>query len=136
MSTSNVRELAALRRREGKLRQQMAWERGEKRAVVAQQIEETTKPDETDKPEEPDTTNPADVNPDAPGIIVGKVEDIRTAVKGGESYYYIRLEGSEAYYSISASDDENVVILNKGDTVTINFSGNGAILKADSLKIN
>ena len=40
MSTSNVRELAALRRREGKLRQQMAWERGEKRAVVAQQIEE------------------------------------------------------------------------------------------------
>ncbi|MBR6335589.1 MAG: hypothetical protein IKR90_05530 [Clostridia bacterium] len=103
---------------------------------VAQQIEETTKSDETDKPEEPDTTKPSDVNPDAPGIIVGKVEDIRTAVKGGESYYYIRLEGSEAYYSISASDDENVVILNKGDTVTINFSGNGAILKADSLKIN
>ncbi len=103
---------------------------------VAQQIEETTKSDETDKPEEPDTTKPADVNPDAPGVIVGKVEDIRTAVKGGESYYYIRLEGSEAYYSISASDDENVVILNKGDTVTINFSGNGAILKADSLKIN
>ena len=103
---------------------------------VAQQIEETTKSDETDKPGEPDTAKPADVNPDAPGVIVGKVEDIRTAVKGGESYYYIRLEGSEAYYSISASDDENVVILNKGDTVTINFSGNGAILKADSLKIN
>ena len=40
MGTSNVRELAALRRREGKLRQQMAWARGEKRAVVAQQIEE------------------------------------------------------------------------------------------------
>lgn len=40
MGTSNVRELAALRRREGKLRQQMAWARGEKRAALTQQLEE------------------------------------------------------------------------------------------------
>ena len=40
MSTSNVRELAALRQRERKLRQQMAWAISEKRAMLAQELEE------------------------------------------------------------------------------------------------
>ncbi len=40
MSTSNVRELVSLRQRERKLRQQTAWASGEKRTVLAQQLEE------------------------------------------------------------------------------------------------
>ena len=40
MSTSNVRELVSLRQRERKLRQQMAWAGGEKRAALAQALEE------------------------------------------------------------------------------------------------
>lgn len=40
MSTSNVRELAGLRQRERKLHQQMAWASGEKRAALAQALDE------------------------------------------------------------------------------------------------
>ena len=65
----------------------------------------------------------------------GKVTDIRTAVKGGESYYYIKLDAGESYYAISASKDENVVILDKGDTVEITFSGSGKILSAEKIVI-
>ena len=39
MSTSNIRELAALRQREKKLRQQMAWAQGEKRAAIIQELQ-------------------------------------------------------------------------------------------------
>lgn len=90
-------------------------------------------PDTPDTPDEPDT-------PDTPvqgdGTVTGTVADIRTAVKSGESYYYIKLDAGDSYYVISASKDENVVILNKGDSVTVSFSGEGAIIKADSITIN
>lgn len=66
----------------------------------------------------------------------GVVADIRTAVKGGESYYYVKLDSNDAYFSIAASKAETVVILNKGDSVTITYSGEGAIISADSLKLN
>ena len=39
MSTSNVRELASPRQREKKLRQQMAWASGAKRAALLQDLE-------------------------------------------------------------------------------------------------
>ena len=38
MSTSNVRELASLRQREKKLRQQMAWASEAKRAALLQEL--------------------------------------------------------------------------------------------------
>ena len=53
--------------------------------------------------------------------VTGKITDIRTAVKSGNSYYYIKLNTGSDYYSLSASNDEQVVTLNVGDTVTINF---------------
>lgn len=40
MSTSNVRELATLRQREKKLRQQMAWASGEERAALIRQLDD------------------------------------------------------------------------------------------------
>ena len=49
--------------------------------------------------------------------VKGVVEDIRSAVKGGETYYYVKLVGSNTYYCISASTSEKAIILNKGDTV-------------------
>ncbi len=64
----------------------------------------------------------------------GKITDIRTAVMGGESYYYIKLDSNAAYFSIAASDAENVVILNVGDTATVLYEGTGAIIKAESIK--
>lgn len=64
----------------------------------------------------------------------GVIEDIRTAVKSGESYYYIKLSSNPAYFSISASKEEGVVILNKGDTVTVTYSGEGSIIPADKIE--
>ncbi len=66
----------------------------------------------------------------------GTIADIRTAVMGGESYYYIKLDSNAAYFSISASKNEAVVILNKGDSITVTYSGEGAIIDADSIKLN
>lgn len=88
-------------------------------------IVEPEKQDQTDEPIETVEGNTAS----------GKVADIRTAVKGGESYYYIKLNNSNCYYSISASKDENVVILNTGDNVIITFSGEGNIRSAESIEI-
>ena len=51
--------------------------------------------------------------------VEGEITDIRTAVIGGDSYYYVRLKGSKVYYCVKAGDNETVVILNKGDKVKI-----------------
>lgn len=51
--------------------------------------------------------------------VSGVIDDIRSAVMDGNSYYFIRLQGEAVYYSISAADNPVVVILNVGDSVTI-----------------
>ena len=73
----------------------------------------------------------------AEGVAAGKVTDIRTAVKGGESYYFIKLDSDDRYFSISASKAEEVVILNKGDSVEIKTAGaaGGRIVEAESITI-
>ena len=52
----------------------------------------------------------------------GKVAEIRTAVMEGNSFYFVRLEGEEVFYSISAAQNREVVTLNVGDTVTIDHA--------------
>lgn len=67
--------------------------------------------------------------------VKGVVTDIRTAVMGGESVYFIELDGKGVYYSIAASDAENVVIMNKGDKVTVKFlASDEKIIDAVSVK--
>jgi len=51
--------------------------------------------------------------------ITGIIAEIRTAVLDGNSYYFLRLSDSEVFYSLSASENSIVVVLNVGDTVTI-----------------
>ena len=67
----------------------------------------------------------------------GAIDDIRTAVIGGDSVYYISLEGDSTYFSIKASDEQSVVILNAGDTVTVSYEKVKAadgIITAESIK--
>ncbi len=66
----------------------------------------------------------------------GEVTEIRTAVKGGESYYYVKLALNDSYFSVSASQAEEVVILNVGDSVTVTYTGEGSIISAETFKIN
>ncbi|OUN25160.1 hypothetical protein [Pseudoflavonifractor sp. An85] len=49
----------------------------------------------------------------------GVVAEIRSAVLDGNTYYYVRLEGEQVFYSLSARDNQSAVILNVGDQVTI-----------------
>ena len=66
----------------------------------------------------------------------GNIADIRTAVISGNSCYYIKLDSNAAYFSIKASDEESVVILNVGDSVSVTYEGSGAIIEAESIQIN
>ena len=51
-----------------------------------------------------------------------KIIDIRSAVKEGNSYYYIKLENNPNYFVISASQYEPVVTFNIGDSIQIEHS--------------
>lgn len=56
----------------------------------------------------------------------GVVEEVRTMVVEGTTYFCIRLRGEEVFYAISAADYPEVVTLNTGERVTIEhqLSGN------------
>ena len=82
------------------------------------------------------STKPVEDNSADVLTVSGTIADIRTAVIGGNSYYYIKLDSNAAYFSVSASSNETVVILNKGDSVTVTYSGEGAIIDADSINLN
>lgn len=84
---------------------------------------------------EQDTAN-IETPADETATVKGVVSDIRTAVMGGESVYFISLEGKKTYYKIKASQNEKVVILNKGDrlTVTYNKTEKGNVIDALSVK--
>ena len=68
--------------------------------------------------------------------VEGVVAEIRTAVLDGDSWYYVRLDGSNTFYAMAAASDRNVVILNVGDQVTIQITPseeNAAIVNALSI---
>ena len=66
--------------------------------------------------------------------VTGVITDIRTAVVNGNSIYYIAVDNNPVYYSISTAEDDNVVILNVGDTVNISYvASDEAIVTAKAI---
>ncbi len=63
-----------------------------------------------------ETDIPKDVTID----ISGTVEEIRSVITGGETYFYIKLADNKSYYKVAVKDAEKIVILNVGDTITFN----------------
>ena len=53
--------------------------------------------------------------------ISGKVTDVRSAVIGGNTCFYVALEGESAYFALWASEFPEAVLLNVGDTVTVEY---------------
>ena len=49
----------------------------------------------------------------------GVIAEIRSAVLDGNTYYFFRLEGEDVFYSVSAAQSPAAVILDAGDSVTI-----------------
>ena len=57
----------------------------------------------------------------------GVIAEIRSAVLEGNTCYFIRLEGEDVFYSVSAAQNEAAVILNPGDQVTLSYGSYGEI---------
>lgn len=72
--------------------------------------------------------------------VTGVIAEIRSAVLDGNTQYFIRLKDNPVFYSMKASADPQVVILNVGDSVTLQAAppeGEGStILNAYSFKRN
>jgi hypothetical protein len=73
--------------------------------------------------------------------VTGVIAEIRTAVLEGNSYYFLRLEGDDLFYSLSAAAEPTVVTLDIGDRVTLQHalpddSGAQTILDAYSLTLD
>lgn len=86
--------------------------------------------DDTDNISNTDANNPTE---DETVSVKGVVEEIRTAVMGGESYYFIKLEGKKPYFKVAASQHEAVVILNVGDSAAFTYKKDaaGSVIEAD-----
>ena len=52
----------------------------------------------------------------------GVIDEIRSAVMDGNTYYFIRLRGEEVFYSISAVEQNLAVIMDVGDRVKIEYA--------------
>ncbi len=67
--------------------------------------------------------------------VSGAITDIRQAVVNGNTTYYIAIDGGKTYYSITAAEDESVVILNVGDKVDITYkTSDSNIVSAKSIE--
>ena len=68
----------------------------------------------------------------------GAVAEIRSAVLEGNTYYFLRLEGEEVFYALSAAENPLAVILNVGDRVTVSHAASeeeAAILDGYTLTV-
>lgn len=62
-----------------------------------------------------------DVIPSDESMVSGTIAEIRSAVLDGNTYYFLRLEGSDPFYAVSAAQNPLAVILNAGDAVDIRY---------------
>lgn len=80
--------------------------------------------------------NPTNNDTEEKITATGTVTEIRTAVIDGNSVYYIKLDSSESYYSVKAADAENVVLVNKGDSLTVTITTDkGSIIPASAIEV-
>lgn len=78
----------------------------------------------SDNNDQPSTDVPPVDNNDAPevkdGVVTGEVTDIKTSVNNGNTVYYLQIDGGEYYY-IKVTDAMEVLLVNKGDKITVEF---------------
>ena len=68
--------------------------------------------------------------------VSGEVEEIRSVITGGETYFYIKLQDNTAYYKVAVKNAEKIVILNVGDTIafTVDKDAKGEIIPVKTVK--
>ncbi len=67
--------------------------------------------------------------------ITGEVTDIKNSVNDGNTVYYLQIQGK--YYYIKVTDAMEVLLISKGDTVTVAFDKNsgGSFIPASSVTV-
>ncbi|MCM1286078.1 MAG: hypothetical protein NC213_05860 [Acetobacter sp.] len=66
--------------------------------------------------------------------ITGSVDNIKTSVNDGNTVYYLQIDGK--YYYIKVTDCMEVLLINKGDTVTVEFEkSSDTFIPAKSVKV-
>lgn len=66
--------------------------------------------------------------------VTGEVEDIKSSVNDGNTVYYLQIDGT--YYYISVVDAMEVLLINTGDTVTVEYEAEaGNFVPAKSVKL-
>lgn len=83
---------------------------------------------------QPEVENTEDTKPADKNTVVGKITDIKTSVNDGNTVYYLQVNGK--YYYITVTDCMDVLLMNKGDKVTITIDGkaDGTFIKAKTIK--
>lgn len=68
--------------------------------------------------------------------VSGTVEEIRSVITGGETYFYIKLNENASYYKVAVKDVEKIVILNVGDKITFSVEkdAKGEIITVQNVK--
>ncbi len=66
--------------------------------------------------------------------VSGVITDLRSAVRDGTTYYYLCLDDGDVYYALSASDDEAAVLLDRGDSVTLEAENSDGSIRTAKLK--
>lgn len=93
----------------------------------SEDITETPNSDNTEETQTPDTSASTDTS------VTGEVTDIKTSVNDGNTVYYLQIDGK--YYYIKVTDAMDVLLISKGDTVTVEFDNNeGTFVPATSVK--
>ena len=65
--------------------------------------------------------------------VSGKITDIMTSVNDGNTVYYLQINGK--YYYIAVTDCMDVLLMKKGDTVTVTFDKDSdTFVQAKSIK--
>ncbi|MCR5206918.1 MAG: CvpA family protein [Eubacterium sp.] len=81
---------------------------------------------ETDSSEQPEKQ-------DGNTAVTGEITDIKTSVNDGNTVYYLQIKGK--YYYIKVTDCMDVLLLKKGDTVTVTYAeADGEFIPAASVK--
>ncbi len=66
--------------------------------------------------------------------ISGKIKELRTADIDGNTWFYIKLEGQDSWFAMSAKENRLLAIMNPGDEVKIKYKpAEGAIIDAVSV---
>lgn len=101
--------------------------------VDEDEIQGSNSTDITETPDTEEETPTPDTPVSTDTSVTGEVTDIKTSVNDGNTVYYLQIDGK--YYYIKVTDAMDVLLVSKGDTVTVEFENNDdTFVPATSLK--